>query len=117
MPECGGGGLMEFTCQLQQGQPLLTAGAGWGGEEEGEVPAKPEPEQSERFTHVPVFREGKLPKRVWMWQSSPRYVQPFLIARFPPLALPRQCYHLEAEGQHGWCGQKTGGRVVVVVVV
>ena len=66
VPECGGRGLTEFTCQLQQGQPLLTAGAGWGGEEEGEVPAKPEPEQSERFTHAPVFREGKLPKRVWI---------------------------------------------------
>jgi len=39
------------------------------------------------------------------------------MARFPPLALPQQRHHLEAEGQHGWYGQKIGDRVVVVVVV
>ena len=40
-------------------------------EEEGEVPAKSELERSRSITHVPVFRAGKSPKRVWIRQSSP----------------------------------------------
>lgn len=53
---------------------------------------------NQRFTHIPVFIEDKSPKRVCIWQSSPRYAQPFLVARVPVLT---QCYYLGGEGQCG----------------